>query len=123
MEEINLEFLYDKPFLESELKQLDDNDDNDDNYDDTEDILEIENKQRLEESLNITSNLEIIKEKEEKRLSDIEKCKAKYKDYNDTDIIDYESCTLNKCPPGFNKTVDGKRCEMSIDNLEILTLI
>ena len=99
MEEINLEFLYDKPHLESELKE---------DEDDTEDILEIENKQRLEESLNITSNLEIIKEKEEKRLSDIEKCKAKYKDYNDTDIIDYESCTLNKCPPGFNKTVDGK---------------
>jgi hypothetical protein len=114
MEEINLEFLYDKPLLESELKEVEDEDE-----DDTEDILEIENKQRLEESLNITSNLEIIKEKEEKRLSDIEKCKAKYKDYNDTDIIDYESCTLNKCPPGFNKTVDGKRCEMSIDNLEI----
>ena len=69
MEEINLEFLYDKPLLESELKEEDE--------DDTEDILEIENNQRLEESLNITSNLEIIKEKEEKRLSDIEKCKKK----------------------------------------------
>ena len=106
MEGINLEFLYDKPFLKSELKE----------DDDTEDI---ENNQRLEESLNITSNLEIIKEQEDKRLSDIEKCKKKYKEYNNTDIIDYESCTLNKCPPGFNKTLDGKRCEMSIDNLEI----
>lgn len=106
MEEINLEFLYDKPFLKSELKE----------DDDTEDT---ENDKRLEKSLEITSNLEIIKEKEEKRLSDIEACKRKYKDYNDTDIIDYESCTLNKCPPGFNKSLDGKRCEMSIDNLEI----